>query len=93
MVGSSDRHGLIAGNLFAAIHMALPEPCQAFVSDMKVRIRTDAKDIFYYPDILVTCDSRDRETYCREYPCLIVGKRSDPGADPPPKTSCVFNRR
>lgn len=72
MVGASDRHGLIAGNLFAAIHVGLPEPCQAFVSDMKVRIRTDAKDIFYYPDILVTCDFKDRETYYREKPCLIV---------------------
>jgi Uma2 family endonuclease len=71
MVGASDRHGLIAGNLFAAIHAGLPERCQAFMSDMKVRIRVDEKDIFYYPDILVSCKLRDRETYYREHPCLV----------------------
>ena len=72
MVGASDRHGLIAGNLHTALNLALPDRCQVFISDMKVRVRTDAKDIFYYPDVLVTCDSRDRETYYREKPCLIV---------------------
>lgn len=72
MVGASDRHVLIAGNLFAAIHTGLPERCQAFISDMKVRIRVDEKDIFYYPDILVSCDSRDRETYYRQDPCLVI---------------------
>ena len=39
---------------------------------MKVRIRVDEKEIFYYPDILVTCDAKDRETYYRERPCLVI---------------------
>jgi Uma2 family endonuclease len=72
MVGASDRHGLIAGNLFTVLNSRLPERCQAFISDMKVRIRLDEKDVLYYPDILVSCDARDRETYYRERPCLIV---------------------
>lgn len=72
MVGASDRHGLIAGNLHTALNLRLPEQCQVFTSDMKVRIRTAERDIFYYPDVLVSCDPRDRETYYREHPCLVV---------------------
>lgn len=72
MVGASDLHGLIAGNLFTVINTGLPDRCQAFISDMKVRIRVDEKEVFYYPDILVTCDAKDRETYYRERPCLVI---------------------
>jgi Uma2 family endonuclease len=42
------------------------------MSDMKVRIQTAERDIFYYPDVLVSCDVRDRETDYRQYPCLVV---------------------
>ena len=72
MVAASDRHGLIAGNLHSAFNLRLPDRCQVFVSDMKVRIQTAERDVFYYPDILVSCDGRDRETYYRQYPCLVV---------------------
>jgi Uma2 family endonuclease len=30
MVGGTDRHGIIVGNLFAALHRALPDRCQVF---------------------------------------------------------------
>jgi len=72
MVGASDRHGLIAGNLHTALNQQLPERCQVFMSDMKVRVRTAERNIFYYPDVLVSCDPRDRESYYRQYPCLIA---------------------
>jgi Uma2 family endonuclease len=72
MVGASDRHGLIALNLAGVFSQRLPDRCQVLMSDMKVRIRTAERDIFYYPDILVSCDSRDRETYYRQHPCLVV---------------------
>ena len=72
MVGASDRHGLIAGNLHGALNLRLPDRCQVFISDMKVRIQAAERDIFYYPDVLVSCDPRDREPYYRQYPCLIA---------------------
>jgi Uma2 family endonuclease len=50
----------------------LPDRCQVFMSDMKVRIQTAEREVFYYPDVLVSCDSRDRETYYRQYPCLVL---------------------
>jgi Uma2 family endonuclease len=72
MVGVSDLHAVIAGNLHAALCMGPPDRCQAFISDMKAHIRVDAKDIFYSPEILVSCDAKDRETYYHERPCLIT---------------------
>jgi len=72
MVGASDRHGLITLNLAGMLSQRLPDHCQVFSSDMKVRVQTVERDIFYYPDVLVSCDPRDRETYYRQYPCLVV---------------------
>ena len=72
MVGASDRHGLITLNLAGLLSQRLPDRCQVFSSDMKVGIRTAERDIFYYPDVLVSCDPRDREPYYRQYPCLVV---------------------
>jgi Uma2 family endonuclease len=72
MVGASDRHGLITLNLAGLMSQRLPERCQVFSSDMKVRIQTAERDIFYYPDVLVSCDPRDREPYFRQYPCLVA---------------------
>ncbi|MGE9295013.1 MAG: Uma2 family endonuclease [Puniceicoccales bacterium] len=74
MAGASRRHNIITGNLYADINRALRgTPCQSFVSDMKVRLALGRDEIFYYPDILVTCDSRDREhaDFVR-YPKLII---------------------
>ena len=42
------------------------------MSNMKVRIRTAERNVFYYPDVLVSCDPRDREPYYRQHPCLIA---------------------
>jgi Uma2 family endonuclease len=72
MVGASDRHGLITLNFAGVLSQCLPDRCQVFSSDMKVRIRTAERDIFYYPDVVVCCDPRDRETYYRQHPCLVV---------------------
>ncbi len=72
MVGSTDRHGIIAGNLFAALHGHLRSPCQVFISDMKVKLRIDHADIFYYPDVVVSCDPADRAPLWREKPVLII---------------------
>ena len=72
MVGASDRHGLITLNLAGALSQRLPDRCQVFMSDMKVRIQAGERDVFYYPDVLVSCDPRDRETYYRQFPCLVI---------------------
>ena len=72
MVGASDRHGLIAGNLHSALNLRLPDRCQVFMADMRVRIQTAERELFYYPDVLVSCDPGDRERDYRARPCLVV---------------------
>ena len=72
MAGSTDTHGLIAGNIFAAVHGHLPASCQAFMSDMKLRIRLDRAEYVYYPDLLVSCAPADRARLWREQPILLV---------------------
>jgi len=73
MVGASDRHGLITLNLATALRPHLRGTrCQLFASDMKLRIEAAGQTAFYYPDLLLSCDPDDRETYFRSRPCLIV---------------------
>ncbi|MBA2410539.1 MAG: Uma2 family endonuclease [Gammaproteobacteria bacterium] len=69
MVGASRAHNLIAGNFHATLHPHLRgKPCRVFISDMKVHLA----DAFYYPDVMVACDSADRHDYYCERPQLIV---------------------
>ena len=73
MGGASDRHGLILNALaFALTPAARDKACQLFTSDMKVRLSIAGKDVFYYPDLVLSCDPADRESYYRTRPCLIV---------------------
>lgn len=72
MVGASDKHGLITLNLAAELNTRLPDECQVFAADMKVHIKTETDELFYYPDVLVSCDQNDRKPYYRESPCLII---------------------
>ena len=71
MVGARRVHGVIVGNVFAALKSRLKgRPCQAFVESMKVRVADDA---VFYPDVFVTCDARDLRTeMVFEHPMLIV---------------------
>lgn len=73
MTGASDRHGLIVNALaFALTPGARRKQCQLFTSDMKVRLEVGGKTLFYYPDLVLSCDPQDREPYFRQSPCLIV---------------------
>jgi Uma2 family endonuclease len=72
MGGASDKHGLITANLTAVLNTRLPDECQVFTADMKVHIKCETDELFYYPDVLVSCDQNDRKPYYRESPCLII---------------------
>ncbi|HMX54592.1 MAG TPA: Uma2 family endonuclease [Plasticicumulans sp.] len=72
MTGASDRHNLVAGNLYMLLRTHLRgSPCQVFISDMKVRV--DAADAIFYPDLLVTCSASDRsDRLAKRDPVVIV---------------------
>ncbi|PAX51137.1 Uma2 family endonuclease [Brunnivagina elsteri] len=73
MAGASEEHNLIAGNIFTLIRPHIRgTSCRVFVSDMKVKLKVQKADIFYYPDLLVTCDPNDGERYFKTSPNLIV---------------------
>jgi len=73
MTGASRRHGLITLNLATFLRPLLRgTSCQLFANDMKVLLRIADQDIFYYPDLLLTCDPSDREAYYCSAPCLLV---------------------
>ena len=69
MVGASKAHNRIALNIGYALDRHLHSgPCSVFVSDVKVRIG----EIFYYPDVLVTCSQGDTDPFVSTEPSLIV---------------------
>lgn len=74
MTGAKDAHNTIAGNLFVALRSTLRgTPCRAFIADMKLRV--DQADAVFYPDLLVTCDPRDRAPEAdtaKRHPTLLV---------------------
>lgn len=52
MVGATQRHNLIAGNLLAQLRDHLRgTACRVFIADLKVQVDQN----FYYPDLIVSC--------------------------------------
>lgn len=75
MTGGSEAHNRIALNLASLLRFHLRgSGCKTFIADMKVKIETTQQtgDIFYYPDVLVTCDAQDTEKFYKTRPCLVV---------------------
>lgn len=71
MTGANRRHNLITGNIFTKLHAFLDgSPCRAFMEAFKVRV--EAADAFYYPDVMVACDNVSDESVYTEEPVLIV---------------------
>ena len=78
MVGGTDRHNRIAGNLFASLFpQARQAGCGLYIADMKVYLNAAGEDAFYYPDIMAACDPADDHPYYRSAPCLLVEVLSD----------------
>jgi len=78
MAGASKAHVIITGNLSARLVNHLRgSGCLAYAAEMKVRL--PELNLFYYADLAVTCDERDRrsdEAFIL-YPKLIIEVLSD----------------
>jgi len=73
MAGASQEHNTLAGNIFAALHTRIAEgPCRVFMADMKVRLHIAQDEVFYYPDLVVTCDARDTNRYFVRHPKVLI---------------------
>lgn len=78
MAGASKSHVIITGNLSALLVSHLRDAgCIAYTTDMKVRLFS--LNLFYYPDLAVTCDERDlvSDQDFIQHPKLIVEVLSD----------------
>ena len=72
MAGASERHNIIAGNIFGELRTQLKSKgCRAYTSDMKVRTETRGQPTFYYPDVQVACRKDEPSAYYRTEPKVI----------------------
>jgi Uma2 family endonuclease len=77
MAGASNTHVSIAVNLVAMFRNHVRgSGCRVYTADTKVHI--ESVKTYYYPDVAISCDQRDRELkdFLR-HPCLIVEVLSD----------------
>lgn len=66
-----ERHNLIVGNLYYHLRTATRgSRCRVFMSTMKLRI--NERSTFYYPDLMVCCDSEDNHNLYKSRPFLIA---------------------
>lgn len=78
MAGASTPHGTIVSNFNIELGGHLRgKPCQTFVADMKVHIRSADQHWFYYPDLVVSCDPTGLHQYYCDTPSVIVEVLSD----------------
>lgn len=70
MAGTSDNHSRIAINITTALSIHLRDSdCEPFAGETKVRV---TKNVYYYPDILVSCEENPEDPYFRNQPILII---------------------
>jgi Uma2 family endonuclease len=72
VTGGTKPHNRIAINLGTELDNYLAEKdCEFYISDVKVQVSESGP--YHYPDVVVTCDQRDKESIdLVQYPCLIV---------------------
>ena len=79
MSGGSKEHNTITLNIASRLRSHLRGgSCSVFMADMKVNIQLankniqNTKSIYYYPDVVVSCDADDNDRFSLDYPCLII---------------------
>jgi Uma2 family endonuclease len=77
MAGASNSHNRITLRLAALLLEAETGNCRTFSSDMKLQIG----EIYYYPDVMVTCSEADLGKNAQTRPCAITEVLSSSTAD------------
>lgn len=71
MSGGTRNHNRVSLNLSKLLDDALVDrPCEVYMVDVKVQVEPGRK--YFYPDVVVTCDERDRDPQWVKFPSLIV---------------------
>ncbi len=71
LAGGSPDHAIISNNVSGMLYSWLRKrPCIVYSSDVRFRL---SESCYVYPDVTVSCDSRDRGKKDNiQYPCLVV---------------------
>ena len=73
MSGGSINHARIVNNLVRALDRAVAGgPCDVFSNATKLRTQALESELFYYPDIMVSCDPEDNHALYRERPTILI---------------------
>jgi Uma2 family endonuclease len=72
MSGGTKKHNRVSFNASKTLDQLVRDRgCDVFISDVKVQVRRNRR--YFYPDVVVTCDDRDKNnTQLVHYPCLII---------------------
>jgi len=71
MSGGTRNHNRVSANFFKLLDDFLAGGlCEPYIIDVKVMVEPGRK--YYYPDVVVTCDDRDRNPQLIQFPCLII---------------------
>lgn len=72
MTGGTVPHNDIALNLYRILYSHLrSKGCRVNVADVKVQVSNNGP--YFYPDVIVSCDERDRRALkLIQFPCLII---------------------
>ena len=77
LAGASKAHNEICLNLAELLRMHLRGGrCRTSMADVKLRPHFD-DELFYYPDLMVTCDPRDSHPLYNRFPKLVIEITSD----------------
>lgn len=71
MSGTSQGHWRIVTNISRSLDDQLADRCQAFSSEIKVRIHTENAHFYYYPDVVVDCGPRTDHSFFADEPKVI----------------------
>ncbi|MEI6329416.1 MAG: Uma2 family endonuclease [Pseudanabaena sp.] len=71
MAGGTRNHNRVSFNFSKILDDALVDrQCEVYITDVKVQVEPSRK--YFYPDVVVTCDQRDRDPQLVLFPCLII---------------------
>ncbi len=73
--GGTKTHNRASFNFFKILDDFLSNSlgdrqCEVYIADVKVQVEPSRK--YFYPDVVVTCDERDRDPQLVMFPCLII---------------------
>lgn len=70
MAGASDDHSRIVINLTTNLSVHLRDSrCEPFSNDIRVQV---TKNVYYYPDVLVSSEEKPENSHFRNKPVLII---------------------